>query len=139
MNAQVYSKYPAKWQERFAFLDANGAPNTPTFKQAFKALPFMQRIKIQSNLLAFFFGPIYFFIVGLWRKALVGLAVTAAVIVLDLIMFAVMGADSKAADFISRMLGLGIGLSYSLTANYAYYLKEVKGQDSWNFFEGLGM
>ena len=139
MNAQVYSKYPAKWQERFAFLDANGAPGTPTYKAAFKALPFMRRIKIGSSILAFLFGPIYFFILGLWRKALVGLAVTVATFFIDIVLFAVMGPESRGADFISRMLGLAVTLIYASTANYAYYLKEVKGQDSWNFFEGLRM
>lgn len=139
MNAQAYSKYPAKWQERFAFLDANGAPGTPSYKQAFKALPFMQRIKIGSSILAFLFGPIYFFILGLWRKALVGIAVVVATIVIDIIMYATLGPESRAADFMSRMLGLAVTLIYTATANYAYYLKEVKCQDSWNFFEGLRM
>jgi len=139
MNAQADSKYPAKWQERFAFLEANGAPGTPTYKAAFKALPFMQRIKIGSNLLAFFFGPIYFFILGLWRKALVGIAMFVAAIIISAILFAIMGPDSRGADLISRLLGLAVTLIYTSTANYAYYLKEVKGQDSWNFFEGLRM
>jgi asparagine N-glycosylation enzyme membrane subunit Stt3 len=139
MNTQAYSKYPAKWQERFAFLDAHGAPGTPSYKDAFKALPFMQRIKIGSSILAFFFGPIYFFILGLWRKALVGLALTVATCVVAFILYAVLGPESRGADFISRMLGLAVTLMYAGTANYAYYLKEVKGQDSWNFFEGLRM
>jgi len=139
MDAQVYSKYPVKWQERFAFLDAHGAPGTATYKEAFKALPFMQRIKLGSSILAFLFGPIYFFILGLWRKALVGLALTVASFVIAFILYAVLGPENRSADFISRMLGLAVTLIYAGTANYAYYLKEVKGQDSWNFFEGLRM
>ena len=135
----VYSKYPMKWQERFAFLDANGAPNTPTFKQAFKALPFMQRVRISRAICWRSSSVRSISSLSACGAALVGLAVTVAVIVLDVVMFAIMGADSKAADIISRALGLGIGLSYCLTANYAYYLKEVKGKDGWNFFEGLRM
>jgi hypothetical protein len=139
MEVQAYANYPAKWRERFAFLDANGAPGTPTYKQAFKALPFLQRIKIQSSLLAFFFGPIYFFILGLWRKALVGLAITVAVFIIDVVLYAALGPENRFADLVARMLGLAVTLIYAGTANYAYYLKEVKGQDSWNFFEGLRM
>ncbi|MGH8036901.1 MAG: DUF2628 domain-containing protein [Stenotrophomonas sp.] len=137
METPLYNNYPEKWRERFQFFDAHGAPNSPSYKAAFKALPFLGRIKIQSSILAFLFGPIYFFILGLWRKALVGLALTLGMIVVAALLYTFLGADSGIANVVSRVLGLALTLIYTTTANYAYYLKEVKGSDGWNIFEGL--
>ena len=57
----------AKWQTRFDFFDLHGAPNPPGFRQALKQLPFKQKIKVNFNLIAFFFGLIYLFLLGLWK------------------------------------------------------------------------
>ena len=45
-------------------------PKSPEYKAAYKALTFGKRILIGMNIWAFFFGFIYFLILGLWRKAL---------------------------------------------------------------------
>ena len=59
------------WQKRFDFFNAYGLPNsTPESKAAYKALTFLERVKLTSNILAFLFGPIYFFVKGMWRKGL---------------------------------------------------------------------
>ncbi|WP_421567120.1 DUF2628 domain-containing protein [Stenotrophomonas sp. PD6] len=137
METPSYSNYPQKWRDRFQFFDAHGAPGSLSYKAAFKALPFLRRIRIQSSILAFLFGPIYFFILGLWRKALVGLALSLGTIIVAVLLYAIFGANSAFADIVSRVLGLAMTLIYATTANYAYYLKEVKGADSWNIFEGL--
>ncbi|KEZ74361.1 membrane protein, partial [Pseudomonas syringae pv. syringae FF5] len=34
-------------------------------------------------------------------------------------------------------LNVVFSLMYALTANYSYYLKEVKGEQGWNPFKGM--
>ncbi|MFZ0155665.1 DUF2628 domain-containing protein, partial [Pseudomonas sp.] len=78
-QVQEPSKYSEKWQKRFAFFDAHGAPSEPGYKVALKALPFKQRVTINTNIIAFFFGPIYLFVLGLWKKNLTLIAIIVAV------------------------------------------------------------
>ncbi|MFE3190696.1 DUF2628 domain-containing protein [Nocardia sp. NPDC059240] len=120
-----------RWQERFAFYDAYGLPNSsPAGRAAFKALSFGQRFALNSNFLAFLFGPFYFLVKGMWRKGLtllgVSLAIGAVTVVLNL------------PDRLSTGIGFAIGALAMTTANYAYYLHVVKGSQSWNLFEGFG-
>ncbi|MBB4128722.1 hypothetical protein GGR77_004053 [Xanthomonas translucens] len=117
-----------KWQFRFDFFDRHGGPASPGFKPAFKALPsFGDRLKINMNFFAFFFGWIYFFILGLWRKAIVLIGISVLIGVLSL--------------FLPKMFVNGLGVAYSvlvgMIANYAYYLEVRKGSTSWNPFEGM--
>lgn len=125
-----YSAYPKKWQDRFAFFDAHGAPNTPTYKAAIKALP-SGKMKINFNWLAWLFGPIYFFVLGMWRRALtcIGLCIVLGIITCVL--------PDKIGDVVSRGGGIALSLFYGLSANYGYYLKQVKGKNGWNLFEGM--
>ena len=53
---------------------------TPEFKSAVKALDFAQRIKINVNFYAVFFPFIYFFIIGLWRQAVIVLGTAVYVL-----------------------------------------------------------
>lgn len=70
-QVQSAGKYSAKWQERFDFFETYGAPNDPRYKEAVKTLPgFKKKILINANVIAFFFGPIYLFVLGLWKKNL---------------------------------------------------------------------
>jgi len=133
---QQTGKYSAKWQERFNFFETYGAPSDPRYKEATKALPdFKKKLLINANIIAFFFGPIYLFVLGLWKKnlSLIGLII-AINIALSLI-FALMGMD------VPRPLNTGLSVAFSMTyammTNYSYYLKEVKGEQSWNPFQGM--
>jgi len=58
----------AKWQIRFDFLDLHDAPNVPGLRQALKKRPFKQKIKVNFNFIAFFFGPVYLVFLGLWKR-----------------------------------------------------------------------
>ncbi|GKX55852.1 membrane protein [Leminorella grimontii] len=130
------SKYSQKWQDRFAFFDQYGAPNTPEFKAALKAETFGRRILFNMNIIAFFFGFIYFFVLGLWKKNLVLFGIAMGVSIVFTIVQIVTGLNLRGVD-----MGLNIALAsmWALSANYAYYLKEVKGLDGWNPFEGIRM
>ena len=119
------------WQKRFDFFDAYGVPNsTPESKAAYRALSFLDRLKLTSNILAFLFGPIYFFVKGMWRKGLTLLGIFFAVEVVLVVL--------NASDTLVRGVGFGLAAMAMTTANYAYYLHVVRGSQSWNLFEGLG-
>lgn len=119
------------WQQRFAFFDAYGMPSSsPESRDAMRALPWRARMRITSNLLAFFFFPFYFFVKGMWRKGLVWVALVIAC--------AAAGIALDVSDTMARAIGLGVAAGSMTTANFAYYLHAVKGSRSWNIFEGFG-
>ena len=119
------------WQKRFDFFNTYGLPNsTPESKAAYQALTFLERLKLTSNILAFLFGPIYFFVKGMWRKGLTLLGIFVAVEVVLIIL--------NASDTLVRGIGFGLAAIAMTTANYAYYLHVVRGSQSWNLFEGYG-
>lgn len=119
------------WQQRFDFFNAYGLPNsTPESKAAYQAMSFMDRLKLTSNILAFLFGPIYFFVKGMWRKGLTLLGIFFAVEVVLVVL--------DVPDSLVRGIGFGLAAIAMTTANYAYYLHVVRGSQSWNLFEGHG-
>ncbi len=128
-----YSHYPEKWQKRFVFFEENGAPHTASHKEKIKSL----RIKgmtdpllINTNFYAFFFGFFYFFALGLWKKGLSLLAISFLWALLILPIEHAIGMNLSAT-------GIGIAILAARTANYSYYLKEIKREDSWNLLQGF--
>lgn len=81
------------------------------------------------NIWAFFFGFIYFLILGLWRKALTLFAINIAI-------FTIIG-FLPVNNGVINAIGIAINILWAMTANYAYYLKETKNDQSWNPFEGV--
>jgi len=121
-----------KWKLRFAFFEKHGGPGSPDFTPALKELKFSERVKIAANFWAFFFGPIYFLCIGLWKRALVLFALIIA--------FTILTSSAPAlGDALGRILGLIIGVVCARTANYAYYEKTVKAETSWNPFQGFSL
>ncbi|PPV07586.1 hypothetical protein XBLMG947_1567 [Xanthomonas bromi] len=116
-----------KWQFRFDFFDRHGGPKEPAYKDALKTLSFGNKVKIGMNFYAFFFGFIYFFIIGLWRKALslIGISLVLGIVA------------SFLPTAFQNVLWLPMSLLTGMIANYAYYLHTVKGSTSWNPFEGM--
>ncbi|MBS4728476.1 DUF2628 domain-containing protein [Mycobacterium sp. SM1] len=92
--------------------------SSPEARQAFKALPFGARVRINSNIPAFLFGPLYFFAKGMWRK---GVTLLAPVIAAAIVMVAVQVPDS-----IGRAVGVGLAFALMTPANYGYYLHVVR-------------
>ncbi|GLU40008.1 DUF2628 domain-containing protein [Pseudomonas sp. NBRC 100443] len=126
-----------KWQERFAFYDQHGGPRSETYRQALRALPFGKRILINASILAFFFGPIYWFVLGLWKKNLVMLGIIFTIGILEGLFEVLTGIEIPLA--LDKGIGMGFAACYAVITNYAYYLKQVKGQQGWNPFEGQRM
>ncbi|QXI39993.1 DUF2628 domain-containing protein [Pseudomonas xantholysinigenes] len=127
------SRYKPKWQERFAFFEQNGGPRDPRFKQAFKALSLGKRLLINMNWIAFFFGPIYLFVLGLWKKNLALLGISLLVGIVLGFYEGFTGTELPRA--VDTGVNCGLAALWATVTNYAYYLKEVKGQQGWNPFE----
>lgn len=125
-------KLPEKWKTRFEFFDRFGAPNTPAFKIEYNTLPTKQKRLINMNWFAFFFGPIYMAIIGLWKQAL---ALLGLIIALNFVIGMVL--PDGAADAVSRGLGFAFAFLCAFITNYAHYCRKVKGQSSWNPFQGM--
>lgn len=132
MDRESYSE---KWQERFNFFDEYGSPYTPRARESLKKSKLGLRVMININFIAFFFGFIYFFVLGLWRKNLVLFAICIAVGITITIIENISGIVITQA--VESGINCGFCYIWAITANYAYYLKEVKGSKSWNPFEGL--
>jgi hypothetical protein len=44
---------------------------------------------------------------------------------------------NSVGDILSRGVGFALAFLLGLTANYAYFLKERRGDTGWNLFEGM--
>jgi len=128
-------KYSAKWQARFDFFDRYGAPSSPGFRDALKSLTFRQKFRVNMNLIAFLFGPIYLFVLGLWKKNIMLILIMMAVYTAVIIALAIVGMEFP--RYLQVGLGYGFNALYGMTTNYNYYLKERKGDNSWNPFKGI--
>ncbi|MDV3305626.1 DUF2628 domain-containing protein [Mycobacterium avium subsp. hominissuis] len=121
---------PPRWRSRFAFFAAYGLPSSsPEAREAYKALPFGARFRLNSNGMAFLFGPLYFFAKGMWRKGITLLTVAAAVAVVTVVI--------DMPDSLARAIDIGFAALAMTVANYAYYLHVAKQSQSWNFAEGF--
>ncbi|WP_164446699.1 DUF2628 domain-containing protein, partial [Pseudomonas viridiflava] len=65
--------------------------------------------------------------------ALIGVIIAVNIVIG--VIFAILGMDVPAA--LGTGLNVVFSMMYALTANYAYYLKEVKGEQGWNPFKGM--
>lgn len=119
--------YPQVWVDRFNFFKLHGAPNTKGFVTELKALPFGKKMRVNFNWLAFFFGPIYFFIKGMWQGAitLIMIIIIAAIIC------------SLTPSYVGSVLNFAFSFMCGMVANYTFYRKEVLGEDDFNIFKGM--
>ncbi|WDD94480.1 DUF2628 domain-containing protein [Burkholderia sp. FERM BP-3421] len=123
-----------QWRERFAFYDAYGAPSSPAYRAAFKALPFGKRLGLGLNVFALLLGPVYYFALGMWRKGISLLLLVLAIGALETVFEMVTGIEVPTGVDVG--INVGCTLLFGICANYAYYLK-VRGRDGWNPFEGM--
>ena len=112
-----------KWKQRFSAIHHAGGIKMPRFKQ----LPAEERRKAFSfNFLAFFFGPIYYAIKGMWKKGL-SLFLACALVVIGL----GMGLDYFGYGKIANALGYGVSAVFAVRANLDFYKKMVLGDNGW--------
>ncbi len=125
----AYENESEKWQDRFQYFDAYGAPNQYAYQQALRALPMMKRVRHSMNLWCLFFPLVYFVLIGCWRKS-VGLLAMVLVVGFVLGLFG-------ASNALYNGAAGGIAVVCGMAGNYARYQK-VKGVGGgWNPFEGL--
>ena len=103
-------------------------------EQHLKNSAFRKKIRINCNLYGFFFGFLYFCILGLWKK---GLALLLAVMIINIIIAIVEIMADINLELLSRIINLGYSCLCSMSVNSAYYLQLVKGIDSWNPLQGM--
>jgi hypothetical protein len=167
-----------KWRERFEFFKKYGAPNSPEARAAFKSLaklPGRKENLIRISRSGFFFGPLNFLTLGMWRRALtlvsIGISATflagvikdfspesLALVILALslsfaspaffmIVFLVIPPMFEIEHTVAEAVNSGFqiclsssivcGVLSAMTANYSYYLKQVKDDNGWNPFKGI--
>lgn len=106
------------WKRKFRLIEKAGGPDLLDFRE----LPFGDRVSININFVALFFGPVYYLVKGLWRQVVV---YTLVALVLILIL------DAIGLGTITRAVGSTLGIVYALRANISYYRKVVLGEAPW--------
>lgn len=128
-NTYSASTVLTSWrEERDAFFDTYGGPFSPGYRAAKREMPLLKRIFFNANPGAFFFGPLYFFFRGMWKK---GIAFLVPLLVLWTLE-AVLPIPHQ-----YHIFGMSSCFIQMSCANYAYYLKRVRGAEGWNPFEGM--
>ena len=104
-------------------------------RTAFKDLDFKERYAFNKlgtiNIWwAFFFGPFYYLVVGMWKK---GLALLVGLVLFGItfgnVYYGIVGApQSRAVDM---GLGAGIGWAVSIMATYDLYRFKMKKENFW--------
>lgn len=121
-----------KWQTRFEHFTSLETMSKEERNVAYRKAPSV----IKFNFFAFFFGFIYFLILGLWRKGLTLLGLNILISLLAFVIFQNLDTSPDLDSLIYKGIGFGFMFIYAQTANLAYYLHIKKGSKSWNPFEG---
>ena len=112
------------WKRKFHVMDDLNSITDPKEKKAyFKSLTWGERFG-QSNILAFLFGFIYFFVKGMWKPGLTFLGISVVL----LIVLVVLNIEN---DSIFRAIGIGYSVVAMTRANILYYSKKVLGKELW--------
>ncbi|MCX0500651.1 DUF2628 domain-containing protein [Erwinia billingiae] len=100
------------------FVCAVLAVSAPGFRQALKQLPFKQKGKINFNVIAYFFGPIYLFVLGLWKGNITLILIMAVVYTALSVVFSTMARAYP--KYLDIDLGQGFNALYGIITNLAY-------------------
>lgn len=129
-NNKFDASLSPKWQRRFEFFAKHERGELPNIKSFYGGAP----LYIRMNWIAFWFGFIYFFVLGLWRKNLTIWLISFILNITLSFIVLFFEFDINSLNFINIAVA---GSIYGTVANKAYYLHKVKGSKSWNPFEGL--
>src|SRR5262245_12803749 len=111
------------WKRRFKAMRKAGGPNLPHFKNLSRE---ERKALSPFNVLAFLFGPLYYFAKGMWKKGLMlFLLCVIGTLILDALLVLV-GLGSYA-----RATGFAAAAVYGTLANRDYYAKMVLEQNGW--------
>lgn len=123
-----------KWKDRFDFYERNGLPGSPGYRDALKKVKFLRRARYTFNFYAFFFGFIYFCILGLWKK---GLTLFIAIAVINILLGIIELALNVNLEGVVKGVNIAYAAFCATSVNSAYYLHTIKGVDSWNPMQGM--
>lgn len=121
-----------KWQTRFDHFTSVETMSKEERKATYRKAPLV----VKFNCFAFFFGFIYFLILGLWRKGLTLLGLNILISALAFIIFQNIDTSSYIDQKVSSIIMIAFSVIHAQTANLAYYLHIKKGSKSWNPYEG---
>lgn len=117
------------WRIRFAYFETYGpVGSSPEGKQAYRALSLWDKARIATNPFALLFGPVYFFVKGMWRKGLTLLLLAVAPAAVIVVV--------RPGGVVEWVLALIVPVLAMIAANYAYFLHVVEHSRSWNPWEG---
>jgi len=116
------------WKKKFELLEKAGEFNGVTYEN-YKSLSFKERQKIGFNLIAFIFGPFYYFYKKMWAK---GGALFGLIILINVILTIIeMAIGTSFSTIIYQVPGAVICASL---ANYDFYRFKVHKETMWSKF-----
>lgn len=108
------------WEKKFELLEKAGGVKMPNFKN----LSFAERNKVIFNIWGFLFGPIYYFVKGMWKKAISLLGIAILIIVVLEVICREIGISAVITNFVAAAI-------FATRANIDYYKKIKLGDDGW--------
>lgn len=112
------------WQHRFALIEKAGGAKMPNLD----VMPIDERYKIKFNFLAFLFGPLYYLIKGMWKKAIT-LWLLISIILMPCQMVLLMLGWPELV--VMLLAGFFASWFFASRANRDYYKKIVLSQNGW--------
>jgi len=116
-GTQQAQSWPPQWSAVFSLIERAGGPSLPSANN----LSHYERITINFNIWAFVFGPLYYLVKGMYRKAIFGL-MCGFLIIFGLI--EVIGQDMVFTNYV-------IPIIFGTRANIDYYKKCVLNENGW--------
>lgn len=107
------------WKARFHLIKRAGGPRLTQLKTLSKK---ERRKAFSLNILAFFFGPVYYLTKGMWRQAL-------SLTLLCMLVIYALGVAGVNLDHMG--LGVATGILFGMKANLDYYRKMVLCETKW--------
>ena len=83
------------------------------------------------NVLAFFFGPIYYLCKGMWKKAIGLFMLLFAINIAFGIFLALTNVPRSLVSPLSILFSIGLSMTFAMRANIDYYKKKVLNDKSW--------
>ena len=121
-DGQTIQNLSESWKNKFILIEKAGGVKLPNFKK----LTFGERSKIITNILGFLFGPIYYIIKGMWKKAITLILISAVIIFIMNIIAVMLG-----KPFIANMANFTGAAICGSRANIDYFKKIRMNDNGW--------
>lgn len=120
----AYLSLSPGWKHKFALIEQAGGVKLPRLKE----LKFGERMSVMFNIWAFLFGPIYYTVKGMWRKAISYTLMAGLASILIDALLELAGIDPAP---LARPIGLGMAAAFATLANISYYKKVMLSENGW--------